>query len=27
LWDINNGITLCIKCHKKTPGFGKKLTV
>ena len=26
LWDINNGITLCRKCHKKTPSFAKKLS-
>jgi hypothetical protein len=23
LWDINNGRTLCTKCHKKTPTYGK----
>lgn len=24
LWDINNGRTLCIKCHEKTDNFGGK---
>ncbi len=24
LWDINNGITLCISCHKKTDSYGYK---
>lgn len=24
LWNINNGITLCISCHKKTDSYGKK---
>ena len=24
LWDINNGRTLCIKCHKKTDTYGFK---
>lgn len=23
-WDVNNGITLCIKCHKKTDNYGWK---
>jgi len=22
LWDVNNGITLCINCHKKTETYG-----
>lgn len=22
LWDMNNGRTLCVSCHKKTPTFG-----
>lgn len=25
LWDINNGRTLCVDCHKKTDTFGFKL--
>jgi len=25
LWNINNGITLCRKCHKETDSFAKKL--
>lgn len=25
LWDINNGITLCRKCHKKTDTYGVKI--
>lgn len=25
LWDINNGKTLCIDCHKKTDNYGRKL--
>jgi 5-methylcytosine-specific restriction endonuclease McrA len=24
-FDINNGLTLCIKCHKKTDSYGNKL--
>lgn len=24
LWDINNGRTLCVDCHKKTPNYGIK---
>lgn len=24
LWDITNGITLCIQCHKDTDTFGRK---
>lgn len=24
LWDINNGRTLCVPCHKKTPSYGNK---
>lgn len=24
LWDINNGRTLCIECHKKTNNFANK---
>lgn len=28
LWDIDNGRTLCVPCHKKTPTYGgKKRTV
>ncbi len=23
LWDINNGITLCKKCHRKTKSYGR----
>lgn len=23
LWDINNGRTLCVECHKKTPTWGR----
>lgn len=23
-WDINNGITLCVDCHKKTDNYGWK---
>lgn len=26
LWNINNGKTLCISCHKKTKNFGVKLS-
>lgn len=26
LWDINNGRTLCLGCHVKTPTFGFKLS-
>lgn len=25
LWDINNGRTLCIDCHKRTDTYGKKI--
>ncbi len=25
LWDINNGRTLCVVCHKLTPTYGNKL--
>lgn len=25
LWDINNGRTLCVPCHKKTPTYGNSL--
>ncbi|MBI3888525.1 hypothetical protein HY311_01905 [Candidatus Nomurabacteria bacterium] len=25
LWDINNGRTLCLPCHYKTPTFGSKV--
>jgi 5-methylcytosine-specific restriction endonuclease McrA len=24
MWDIKNGRTLCLECHKKTPNFGTK---
>lgn len=24
LWDVNNGRTLCVKCHKKTDTYGFK---
>lgn len=24
LWDINNGRTLCVDCHKKTETYGHK---
>lgn len=24
LWDINNGLTLCVSCHKKTDNYGNK---
>jgi len=24
LWNINNGITLCKECHKKTDSYGGK---
>jgi len=24
LWDINNGKTLCVNCHKKTDNYGRK---
>lgn len=24
LWDISNGITLCIECHSKTESYGRK---
>lgn len=27
LWDINNGRTLCIPCHKKTETWGKNLSM
>jgi hypothetical protein len=26
LWDTNNGRTLCVPCHKKTPTFAGRLT-
>lgn len=26
LWEINNGMTICTKCHKKTPTYGKNIT-
>lgn len=25
LWDTNNGVTLCVNCHRKTPTFGWKI--
>lgn len=25
IWDINNGRTLCVDCHKKTPTFGGRM--
>lgn len=25
LWDLKNGRTLCYKCHKSTPTYGKLL--
>ena len=27
LWDINNGRTLCLDCHKKTPTYAKNLKI
>lgn len=27
LWDINNGITLCHICHKKTPTYGQNSSI
>lgn len=24
LWDINNGRTLCLDCHRKTDTYGRK---
>ena len=21
LWDLNNGVTLCVSCHKETPNY------
>lgn len=27
LWNINNGRTLCISCHKKTPNYGGKKVI
>jgi len=25
LWDVKNGLTLCLECHKKTPGYAQKM--
>lgn len=25
LWDIKNGRTLCVECHRKTPTYGKNI--
>jgi len=25
LWNINNGRTLCVPCHKKTPTYGRRV--
>jgi len=27
LWDINNGETLCIECHKKTPNYTNRIVI
>jgi len=27
LWDLSNGRTLCVTCHRKTPTYGKQLSV
>lgn len=24
LWDINNGRTLCVNCHRETPTYGNR---
>lgn len=26
-WDVDNGRTLCVSCHKTTPTYGRKLYV
>ena len=27
LWDMNNGITLCVSCHKETDNYGNRMTI